>query len=90
MPQLFWWTSLSCWWKWCNYAFFEQEIPFWKTELWIQMLSYVEPNTWNSLSGNLKYATSVDSFKHYIKECNLKRLGNVEVDIYSLPKLIQK
>ena len=41
------------------------------------------PNTWNSLPDNLKSATVDNSFKHYIKECFLKKLGNVEVDIYS-------
>ena len=40
-------------------------------------------NTWNSLPDNLKSATSVNSFKHYIKEYFLKKLGNVEADIYS-------
>ena len=59
------------------------KLPFRKTKLEIQSLSYVEPNTWNSLSGPLKYATSVNSFKHYIKEYFLKKLGNVEANIYS-------
>ena len=39
------------------------------------------PNTWNSLPDNLKSATSVNSFKHYIKEYFLKKLGDVEADI---------
>ena len=59
------------------------KLPFRKTKLGIQSLSYVGPNTWNSLPNNLKSATSVNSFKHYIKECFLKKLGNVEADIYS-------
>ena len=41
------------------------------------------PDTWNSLPNNLKSATSVSSFKHYIKEYFLKKLSNVEADIYS-------
>ena len=42
-------------------------------------------NTWNSLSHNSKSATSVNSFKHYIKEYFLikVRLGKVEADTYS-------
>ena len=56
---------------------------FRKTKLGIQNLSYVGPNTWNSLPDNLKSATSVNSFKHYIKEYFIKNLGNVEADIYS-------
>ena len=40
-------------------------------------------NTWTSLPDNWKSATSVNSFKHYIKEHFLKKLGNVEANIYS-------
>ena len=59
------------------------KLPFQKTEQGIQSLSYVGPNTWNNLSGNLKSAIAVSSFKHYIKEYFLKKLGNLEPDIYS-------
>ena len=59
------------------------KLPSRKTKLGIQSLSYVGPNTSNSLPDNLKSATSVNSFKHYIKEYFLKKLGNVEADIYS-------
>ena len=38
------------------------KLPFQKTKLGIQSLSYVGPNTWNSLSNNLKSATNVNSF----------------------------
>ena len=48
------------------------KLPFQKTKVGIQSLSYVGPNTWNSLPD-----------KHYIKEYFLKKLGNVEADIYS-------
>ena len=44
------------------------KLPFRKTKLGIKSLSYEEPNTWNSLTNNLKSATSVNFFKHYIKE----------------------
>ena len=50
------------------------KLTFRKTKLWIQSLSYVGPNTWTSLPDNLKSATSVNSFKHYIKEYFLKKL----------------
>ena len=59
------------------------KLRFRKTKLEIQSLSSVRPNTWNSLPNNLKSATSVNSFKHYIKEYLLKKLDNVEADIYS-------
>ena len=59
------------------------KLSFQKTKLGIQSLFYVRPNTWNSLPYNLKSATSVISFKNYIKEYFLEKLGNVEADIYS-------
>ena len=59
------------------------KLPFRKTKLGIQSLSYVGPNTWNSLPDNLKSATSANPFKDSIKEYFLKKLGNVETDIYS-------
>ena len=54
------------------------KVPFQKTKLGIQSLSYVGPNTWNSLPGNFKSGTS-------IKEYFLKKFGNAEADIYSYP-----
>ena len=59
------------------------KLPFQKTKLGIKSLSYVGPNTWNSLPGDLKSPSSVNSFKHYIKEYFLKKISNVEADIYS-------
>ena len=43
---------------------------------------------WNLILGiilpkNLKSATSVSSFKHYVKEHFLKKLGNIAANIYS-------
>ena len=61
----------------------ERVKPFRKTKLEIPNLSYVGTNTWNSLTDNLKSAASVISFKYYIKEHFLKKLGKVEEDIYS-------
>ena len=59
------------------------KLSFRKTKLVIQSLSYVGQNTWNSLPDNLKSDTLVNLFKHYIKVNLLKKLGNVEADIYS-------
>ena len=59
------------------------KLPFRKTKLGIQSLSYVSPDTWNSFPNNLKSATSFNSFKHYIKDYFLKKLGNIEGEIYS-------
>ena len=44
------------------------KLPSRITKIGIQSLSYVRYNTWNSLAGNLKSATSVNSYKHYIEE----------------------
>ena len=87
-----WWTFLSCWWKWCTFALIQKKVklPFRKTKQEIQSLSYVGPNTWNSLSDHLKSITSVSSFKHYVKEYLLKKSGNVEADIYSYPQVDTK
>ena len=62
---------------------YELKLHFQKTKLGIQSLSYVGPNTWNSPPDNLKSATSVNSFEHYIDEYFLKNLCNIEEDIYS-------
>ena len=59
------------------------KLSFRKTKQGIQNLSYKGPNTWNTLSDNLKSATTVNSFKHYIKEYFLKKLRNIAADIYS-------
>ena len=59
------------------------KLPFRKTKLGIQVLSYLGPHAWNSLPDNLKSATSVNSFKHYINEYFFKKLVNFEANIYS-------
>ena len=61
------------------------KLPFRKTKLGVRSLYYVGPDTWNSLPDNLKSSTRVNFFKHYIKKYFLKKLGNVEADIYSYP-----
>ena len=53
------------------------KLLFRKIILGIQILSYVRPNTWNSLPNNLKSATSVNSFKYYIKKYFLRKLAKV-------------
>ena len=56
------------------------KLPFCKSKLWIQSLSHVGPNTWNSLPGNLKSATCVNSLSIILKNI-LKNQVKVEVDI---------
>ena len=60
------------------------KLPFRKSKLGMQSLSYVGPSTWNNLPNNLKTATSVNCFKHNIKKYFLKKLGETEADIYSI------
>ena len=59
------------------------KLPFRKSKLVMQSLSYVGPSTWNKLSNNLQTATSINCFKHDTKKYFLKKLGENEVDIYS-------
>ena len=59
------------------------KLPFRKSKLGMQRLSYVRPSTWNKLPNNLKTATSVNCFKHDIKKYFLKKLGETEADIYN-------
>ena len=54
-----------------------------KSKLVMQSLSYVGPSTWKNLPNNLKTATSVNCFKHNIKNYFRKKLGETEADIYS-------
>ena len=69
-------TATRC----CNKKF---KLPFRKSKLGMQSLSYVGPSTWNKLPNNLKTATSVNCFKHDIKKYFLKKLSETEADIYS-------
>ena len=53
----------------------------------------MDPNTWKSLleeEDYLKSVTSVNSFKHYIKEHFLKKLDNIYADITVTHKSIRK
>ena len=59
------------------------KLTFQKPNRGVQGLSNIGPNTCNSLPDNLKSATSVNSFKHYIKKYFQKKLGNIEANIYS-------
>ena len=66
------------------------KLTFQKPNLGVQGLSNIGPNTCNSLPDNLKSATSVNSFKHYIKKYFQKKLGNIEANIYSYTSVDKK
>ena len=59
------------------------KLPFHKSKLGMQSLSYVGPRIWNKLSNNLKTAASINCFKHCIKKYFLKKLSGTEMDICS-------
>ena len=59
------------------------KLPFRKSKLGMQSLSYVGPSTWNKLPNNLKTATIVNCCKHGSKKYFLKKLSETEADIYS-------
>ena len=59
------------------------KLPFHKSKLGMQSLSYVGPSAWNKLCNNLKTTTSVNCFKHDIKKYFYKKLSETEADIYS-------
>ena len=59
------------------------KLPFRKSKLVMQRLLYVGPSTWNKPPNNLKFATSVNWFKHDIKKYFVKKLSETEADIYS-------
>ena len=43
-------------------------VPHWKTNVGQKVLSYVGPSIWNNLNKTLKTLTSLNAFKHNIKE----------------------
>ena len=57
------------------------KLPFRKSKLGMQSLSYVGPSTWNKLPNNLKIATNLNCFKQGIKKFFVKKLSDAEADI---------
>ena len=58
------------------------KLPFHKSKLGMQILSYIGPSTWNKLPNNLRTANNVNCFKHSIKNNFLWKLSDTEADIY--------
>ena len=61
----------------------KMKLPFRKSKLGMQSLSYRGPSPWNKLPTNLKTATIVNCFKHDIRKYFPKKLSETEADIYS-------
>ena len=55
-----------------RYSYQKLKIPRRKTNIGQKALSYVGPSIWNSLNNSLKSASSLNTFKHNIKEHFLK------------------
>ena len=49
-------------------SFQKLNIPRRKTNIGLKSLSYSGPSLWNNLNENLKRSTSINNFKHKIKE----------------------
>ena len=45
-----------------------QHVPRRKTNIGLKSLSYTGPSLWNNLNENLKRSSSINDFKHKIKE----------------------
>ena len=62
-----------------RFSFQKLTIPRRKTNIGLKSLSYTGPSLWNNLNENLKRSTSVNNFKHKIKEFyfdELKKRGS--------------
>ena len=53
-------------------------LPRRKTNMGLKALSYVGPSLWNNLSESLKLSTTINSFKHNIKEHYFAELKRTE------------
>ena len=63
------------------------KVPLWKTKLGIQSLSYcVGPNTWNSLPGNLKSATSGNFLSIILRNISSKKYVTLKQTFIVTPK----
>ena len=53
-------------------------IPRHKTNIGLKSLSYTGPSLWNNLNENLKRSSSINNFKHKIKEFYFEELKKRE------------
>ena len=61
-----------------RFSFQKLTIPRRKTNIGLKSLSYTGPSWWNNLNENLKRSTSVNNFKHKIKELYFDELKKRE------------
>ena len=55
-------------------SFQKLKIPRPKTNIGLKSLSYTDPSLWNNLNENLKRSSSINDFKHKIKEFYFEEL----------------
>ena len=55
--------------------FAKLKVPFWKTNMGRNGLSYIDPPLWNNLPGSLKKTTVLNTFKHNLKKKYLHNLA---------------
>ena len=53
------------------------KVPFQKTNMWQDSLSYVAPSVWNKLPNSMKRNISLNTFKHDVKKHCLQELKDV-------------
>ena len=61
---------------------FRLNVPFRKSNTGQKCLSYQGPKLWNSLKSDLKSISSINTFKHEIKENFFKNIQREEDDVY--------
>ena len=61
-----------------RHSFQKLQIPRRNTNIGQRALSYIGPSLWNNLNNSLKSASSLNSFKHSIKEHYFKELKKKE------------
>ena len=65
-------------------SFQKLKIPRRKTNIGQKSLSYTGPSLWNNLNENLKRSSSINDFKHKIKEFCFEELKDRQIRISSL------
>ena len=62
------------------FFWFKPCIPRCKTNIGLKALSYIGPSLWNNINENLKRSSSLNNFKHSIKEHYFRELKKKKPD----------
>ena len=66
-------------------SFQKLKIPRHKTSIGLKSLSYTGPSLWNNLNENLKRSSSINNFKHKIKEFYFEELKKKNMNLNKRP-----